>query len=142
MTNLIQEEQTEVEFSREAIYQKVLKEFIVSLEEELEVAQNSKDLESDDGFDDFLEGAIAYGRSIDLETLDSRDPSEYRNAWVLWVKVRLDRAESYLSDDYLNNFKDYDDEELEQAVCEWAGDCIDDFLDWPDTTYMILSCFE
>lgn len=141
MTDLIQKEQTE-ESNREAIYQKVLKEFIVSLEEELEVAQNSKDLESDDGFDDFLEGARAYGRSIDLETLDSRDPSEYRNAWVLWVKVRLDRAESLLSDDYLNNFKDYDDEELEQAVREWAGDCINDFFDWPQTTDMILSCFE
>lgn len=136
----IQEDQPGI--TREAIYQKVLTEFIESLTEELEIAQNSKDLESDDGFDDFLEGARAYGRSIDLETLDSRDPSEYRNAWVLWVKVRLDRAKSYLSDDYLNNFKDYDDEELEQAVYEWAGDCIGDFFDWPDTTYMILSCFE
>jgi hypothetical protein len=64
MTDLIQENQIETEFDREAIYQKVLKEFIESLTEELEVAQNSKDLESDDGFDDFLEGARAYGRSI------------------------------------------------------------------------------
>jgi hypothetical protein len=137
----IQEEQTGI--NREAIYQKVLTEFIESLTEELEVAQNSKDLESNNEFDDFLEGAIAYGRSIDLETLDSRDPSEYRNAWVLWVKVRLDRAESCLSDDsYMSEFKDYDDEELEQAVYEWAGDCIGDFFDWPETTYMILSCFE
>ena len=121
---------------RSAIYSQVLTEIRDSLTEKLEEAE--EDNFSDSDFDRFLESSMAHG--LGPMTYEQMEQVEnYKASFIEYVQAQLDCANSLLTEDWLDEFIDEDENSLEDAIAEWAWECITDI--GPDTTYSILAYF-
>ena len=121
---------------RSAIYSQVLTEIRDSLTEKLEEAE--EDNFSDSDFDRFLESSMAHGLGpITYEQMGQTE--NYKASYLEYIQVQIDQAEFLLSHDYMDEFIDEDEDELEEAISEWAWECIGDIGD--NSTYSILVHF-
>lgn len=121
---------------RMATYSQVLTEIKDHLTEKLELAEEDGFMDSD--FDRFLETSIAHG--LGPVSYGQMSQSEnYKAGYLEYIQVQIDQAEFLLSHDYMDEFIDEDEDDLEEAISEWAWECITDI--GPDTTYSILSNF-
>lgn len=121
---------------RSAIYSQVLTEIKDHLTEKLELAE--EDNFSDSDFDRFLESSMAHGLGpITYEQMGQTE--NYKASYLEYIQVQLDYVNNLLTHDYLDEFIDEDEDDLEQAISEWAWECITDI--GPDTTYSILAYF-
>lgn len=121
---------------RMATYSQVLTEIRDSLTEKLEEAEEEDFSDSD--FDRFLETSMAHGLGpISYEQMSQSE--NYKASYLEYIQVQIDQAEFLLSHDYMDEFMDEDEDDLEQAISEWAWDKITDIED--NTTYSILANF-
>lgn len=121
---------------RSAIYSQVLTEIRDSLTEKLEEAE--EDNFSDSDFDRFLESSMAHGLGpITYEQMEQVE--NYKASFIEYVQAQLGCANSLLTEDWLDEFIDEDENSLEDAIAEWAWDKITDIGD--NTTYSILANF-
>jgi hypothetical protein len=106
------------------------------LTEMLELAEEEGFSFSD--FDRFLETSMAHGLGpISYEQMTQS--GNYKTSFLEWIQVRLDQADFLLSHDYMDEFLNEEADNLEQAISEWAWECIDDIGD--NSTYSILANF-
>lgn len=121
---------------RAAIYSQVLTEIKDQITEKLELAE--EDNFSDSDFDRFLETSMAHGLGpISYEQMANQ--SAYKASYLEYIQAQLDYANNLLTHDWLDEFIDEEADDLEQAIYEWAWECITDI--GPDTTYSILANF-
>lgn len=115
-----------VSLDRNAIYLEVIAEMKNDLAEKLEMSESEKGPSTSDlvSFEIFLESASAHG--IGPITYEQMGQAEaYKASYTDWLNVQLGHVTYLESEDYMSEFVDIEDEDLEDSIRAWASESID-----------------
>lgn len=115
-----------VSLDRNAIYSEVMAEIKNDLAEKLEMSESEKGPSKSDlvSFEIFLESASAHG--IGPITHEQMDQVEaYKASYTDWLNTQLGHVIYLESEDYMSEFVDIEDEDLEDSIRAWVCESID-----------------
>lgn len=125
---------------RPTVYKDVITEIKNDLAEKIEMSESKEGPDSSDltAFETFLTSASAHG--IGPITYEQMDQVEaYKAGYTDWLNTQINHAIYLESQDYMTEFADIEDEDLEDSIRAWAYESIDSVA--YDSSWMILARF-